>query len=47
VSKAFVDAGFKDQVAIHGAALGIDVQVVSRLVGEGGFRPLPKRWVVE
>lgn len=47
VSKAFVDAGFKDQVAIHGAALGIDVQVVSRLDGQSGFRPLPKRWVVE
>ncbi|MGW4816914.1 IS5 family transposase, partial [Kitasatospora cineracea] len=47
VSKAFVDAGFKDQVAIHGAIVGIDVEVVSRLDGESGFRPLPKRWVVE
>lgn len=47
VSKAFVDAGFKDQVAIHGAMLGIDVETVSRLDGESGFRPLPKRWVVE
>jgi transposase len=47
VSKAFVDAGFKDQVAIDGARLGIDVEVVSRLDGESGFRPLPKRWVVE
>ena len=47
VSKAFVDAGFKDQVAIHGATLGVDVEVVSRLDGESGFRPLPKRWVVE
>jgi transposase len=47
VSKAFVDGGFKDQVAIHGATLGIDVEVVSRLDGESGFRPLPKRWVVE
>ena len=47
VSKAFVDAGFKDQVAIHGATRGIDVEVVSRLDGESGFRPLPKRWVVE
>jgi transposase len=47
VSKAFVDAGFKDQVAIHGATLGIDVETVSRLDGESGFRPLPKRWVVE
>lgn len=47
VSKAFVDAGFKDQVAIHGATVGIDVEVVSRLNGETEFRPLPKRWVVE
>lgn len=47
VTKAFVDAGFKDQVAIHGALLGIDVEVVSRLDGQSGFRPLPKRWVVE
>jgi transposase len=31
VSKAFVDAGFKDEVAIHGAMLGIDVETVSRL----------------
>nr|WP_245594392.1 transposase [Actinospica robiniae] len=43
VSKAFVDAGFKDQVAIHGAMLGIDVETVSRLDGESGFRPLPRR----
>lgn len=47
VTKAFVDAGFKDQVAIDGALLGIDVEVISRLDGESGFRPLPKRWVVE
>lgn len=47
VSKAFADAGFKDQVAIHGATLGIDVETVSRLDGGSGFRPLPKRWVVE
>lgn len=47
VGKAFVDGGFKEQVAIHGATLGIDVEVVSRLDGESGFRPLPKRWVVE
>jgi transposase len=47
VSKAFVDAGLKDQVAIHGVTVGIDVEVVSRLNGESGFRPLPTRWVVE
>lgn len=30
VSKAWVDAGFKDDVAIHGAVHGIDVEVVKR-----------------
>jgi transposase len=47
VTKAWVDAGFKDDVAIHGALLGVDVEVVSRADGEKGFRPLPFRWVVE
>jgi transposase len=47
VTKAWVDAGFKDDVAIHGALLGVDVEVVSRADGEKGFRPLPCRWVVE
>jgi transposase len=47
VTKAFVDAGFKDDVAIHGAMLGIDVEVVCRPDGHRGFLPLPKRWVVE
>jgi hypothetical protein len=30
VTKAWVDAGFKDDVAIHGAVLGIDVEHVKR-----------------
>jgi transposase len=47
VTKAWVDAGFKDDVAIHGALLGVDVEAVSRADGEKGFRPLPCRWVVE
>ncbi len=47
VTKAWVDAGFKDDVAIHGALLGIDVEQVTRAEGEKGFRPLPCRWVVE
>src|SRR2546423_3632743 len=47
VTKAWVDAGFKDDVAIHGALLGVDVEVVSRADGEKGFRPLPFRWVGE
>jgi len=47
VSKAWVDAGFKNAVAAHGAALGIDVQVVARDPSVKGFAPVPKRWVVE
>lgn len=47
VAKAWVDAGFKNAVAAHGAALGIDVEVVQRDPGVKGFAPVPKRWVVE
>lgn len=46
-TKAWVDAGFKNAVAVHGAALGIDVEVVHRAGQARGFAPLPKRWVVE
>lgn len=47
VVKAWVDAGFKDDVAIHGAVLGIDVEVVRRNPADVGFVPQAKRWVVE
>jgi transposase len=47
VTKAWVDAGFKNAVADHGATLGIDVATVHRDPGAKGFAPLPKRWVVE
>lgn len=47
VTKAWVDAGFKDDVAIHGAVLGIDVQVVKRNDTATGFLPVRRRWVVE
>lgn len=47
VTKAWVDAGFKDDVAIHGAVRGIDVVQVKRTATTTGFVPLPKRWVVE
>jgi transposase len=47
VVKAWVDAGFKDDVAIHGALLGIDVEVVRRNPADSGFVPQAKRWVVE
>lgn len=49
VSKAWVDAGFKDDVAIHGAVRGIDVEQVKRsdTTTGSGFVPQKRRWVVE
>jgi len=47
VTKAWVDTGFKDDVAIHGALLGIDVEQVKRADTSRGFIPQPRRWVVE
>jgi transposase len=47
VSKALADQGFKSSVVVHGAALGIDVQVAERNPAVKGFVPQPKRWVVE
>lgn len=47
VTKAWVDAGFKDDVAIHGALNGVDVEQVRRTDPRPGFVPVPKRWVVE
>jgi transposase len=47
VTKAWVDAGFKDDVAIHGAVLGIDVEQVKRSDSTAGFVPVKRRWVVE
>jgi transposase len=47
VTTALVDQGFKSSVVSHGAAVGIDVQVVERNPADKGFVPQPKRWVVE
>jgi transposase len=47
VTKAWVDAGFKDDVALHGAVRGIDVEQVLRSDATSGFVPVAKRWVVE
>jgi hypothetical protein len=47
VTKAWVDSGFKDDVAIHGAVLGIDVEQVKRSDTTPGFVPVKRRWVVE
>ncbi|ASW55793.1 IS5 family transposase [Plantactinospora sp. KBS50] len=47
VSRAWVDAGFKQDLALHGAVLGIDVEVVKRSDTKPGFVPIRKRWIVE
>jgi hypothetical protein len=47
VTRAWVDAGFKHDLGIHGALLGVDVEVVKRSDTRPGFVPVAKRWVVE
>ncbi|MFY1652787.1 IS5 family transposase [Solwaraspora sp. WMMB762] len=47
VSRVWVDAGFKQDVALHGAVLGVDVEVVKRSDTRPGFVPIRKRWIVE
>jgi transposase len=47
VTRAFVDAGFKHDLAIHGAVLGVDIEVVKRSDTQPGFVPVKHRWVVE
>jgi len=47
VTKAWVDAGFKDDVQIHGAIRNIDVEQVLRSDTTAGFVPVKRRWVVE
>jgi len=47
VTRAWVDAGFKDDLAIHGAITGVDIEVVKRSDTRPGFVPVRKRWLVE
>ena len=47
VTRAWVDAGFKHDLGIHGAVIGVDVEVVKRSDTKPGFVPIAKRWVVE
>jgi transposase len=47
VTVAWVDAGFKQDIGVHGAVTGIDVQVVKRSDTKPGFVPVKKRWIVE
>jgi transposase len=47
VTHAWVDAGFKQDFAVHGAVLNIDIEVVKRSDALPGFVPVKKRWLVE
>jgi transposase len=47
LAKTWVDAGFKNTVVEHGAALGIDVEVVTKDPAIKGFSIVKRRWVVE
>ncbi|MEU5059932.1 IS5 family transposase [Streptomyces sp. NPDC056121] len=46
VTKVWADGGYQNSVFQHGAARGIDVEVVKRPTAKG-FQPQPKRWVIE
>lgn len=47
ISKAWADLGYKNAVVEHGAAVGIDVEIVRRDPTTRGFVVQPRRWVVE
>lgn len=47
LAKTWVDAGSKTTVVEHGAALGIDIEVVSKDPAVKGFSVVKRRWVVE
>lgn len=47
LAKTWVDAGFKNTVIEHGAALGVDVEVVTKDPTIKGFSIVKRRWVVE
>jgi transposase len=47
ISKAWADGAYRNTVIEHGAALGIDVEVVRRDPATRGFAALPRRWTVE
>ena len=47
LTKTWVDAGFKNRVVEHGAALGVDVEIVTKDPQVKGFSVVKRRWVVE
>ncbi len=47
LSKTWIDTGFKNTVVEHGAARGIDVEVVPRKTRTRGFHVVKRRWIIE
>ncbi|WP_223874446.1 IS5 family transposase [Salinispora mooreana] len=47
LTKTWVDAGFTNRVVEHGAALGVDVETVTKNPQAKGFSVVKRRWVVE
>lgn len=47
ISMVWVDGGYSGRPVAFGTALGLTVQVISKLAGQVGFKVLPRRWVVE
>jgi transposase len=47
LTKTWVDAGFKNRLVEHGAALGVDVEIVTKDPQVKGFSVVKRRWVVE
>ncbi|MFC4117357.1 transposase [Nonomuraea zeae] len=47
LTKAWADSAYRTTVIDGAAALGIDVEVISRDPATRSFTPLPRRWVAE
>ncbi|SCF35141.1 transposase, IS4 family [Micromonospora matsumotoense] len=47
LTKAWVDAGFKNRVVEHGAHLAVDVEIVTKDPQAEGLSVVKRRWVVE
>ena len=47
LAKTWVDAGFKNKLIEHGAALGVDVEGVTKDPQVRGFSVVKRRWIVE
>lgn len=47
LTKIWVDAGFKVKLVEHGAALGVDVEIVTKDPQVKGFSAVKSKWIVE